>query len=139
MGDPSEYIFVDGCTNVHFWDVEFTEDGDVIPSQASCDGVRHPTSNASPPTWQATTDEDLVIVSADSGADFILTSPAIVRAEIRRTEDCLRLEVRQVDTSDREDEPYILVRGEYAYQPSMEGCEPRAYAVEEPTCPPDAM
>ncbi|MBK8240977.1 MAG: hypothetical protein IPK74_36125 [Deltaproteobacteria bacterium] len=86
--------------------------------------------------WRATTDDGVIeVVPLEGEADLKLTSRTVVSVEVHRTNDCLEADVVETEVSGRVLPPYLLLRGEFTYEPSSVGCEPKAMYVEPPTCP----
>ncbi|MBK8240980.1 MAG: hypothetical protein IPK74_36140 [Deltaproteobacteria bacterium] len=124
---------IEGCWNRHYYAVEFTAEGDVVTQDYACFELYELGVTA---RWRATTDDGVIeVVPLEGEADLKLTSRTVVSVEVHRTNDCLAADVFETDIPGRVQRPYLLLRGEFIYEPSIEGCEPKAMYVEPPTCP----
>ena len=124
---------IEGCWNRHYYAVEFTAEGDVVTQDYACFELYEYGVTA---RWRATTDDGVIeVVPLEGETDLTLTSTTVVSVEVHRTNDCLTADVFETDMPGRVQPPYLLLRGEFTYEPSIEGCEPVAMYIEPPTCP----
>lgn len=124
---------IEGCTNPHYYAVEFTGGGDVIKQDYACFELYEIGVIA---RWHATTEDGVIeVVPLEGEREFMMTGSGAASIEVHRTDDCLTVEAFETAVSGSEIPPYLLLRGEFTYEPSIEGCEPTAMYVEPPTCP----
>ncbi|MBK8240978.1 MAG: hypothetical protein IPK74_36130 [Deltaproteobacteria bacterium] len=124
---------IEGCWSRKYYAVEFTAEGDVVTQEYSCVRLHELGVTA---RWRATTDDGVIeVVPLEGETDLTLTSMTVGSVEVHRTNDCLTADVFETDIPGRVLPPYLLLRGEFTYEPSIVGCEPVAMYIEPPTCP----
>jgi hypothetical protein len=76
----------------------------------------------------------VALVEPAEGDEKVNLHGAVLRGEVRRTSDCMKIEVVR-ESAGVVYAPIYFIRGSFDYIPPIDGCDVEAYPTEVPVCP----
>ncbi len=134
QADSFERVSIDGCFEQLYHEVEFHPDGSMTGAQVMC-GSRAPLDLVA--EYRPGDAAGVAVIEPGQGFDKVYLYGHAKRAEVRRTSDCMKIEVLR--EQDFGPSPVIYyIRGSFDYLPPAEGCGAEIFPTEVPVCPEDA-